>query len=417
MAPSKSFLGLCLMVLGSTIMPGSATTLLPVNNNLSAPYLGVEDVSDADTDAFASWLNRTAVYGNGVFSAGTGSDWNSIASASSASWFLVPASAWVQESPGRVMVIGVPLLPGPPNDSGPTTGPGAGQPVSLATGATGAYNSYFYSMGQNLVAAHLGNSILRLGWEFNGNWYAWSVLTMTDAANFAAYWKQIVTTLRTVPGQNFKFDWNGALTYVGTSAFTNSNSLSAAFPAGTDANGKPYVDMVGLDVYDENSNYYPWASGSTPAQIQAAQANVWNNMVENTTNWWGIPVWQAIATAHDIPMSFPEWGCSSDAHGGQDDTSFIQNMYNVIQNPANNVYFASYYDAEGSQISPDGGYVTPLVNSAALYRQLFSIVSPSTGDSPAMPPWALVALAALLLAAGFGGLSKAMTRIAAGWRN
>ncbi len=365
----KSSPALALVLAGLSIAPGRAATYLPVNDNTSAPYLGVLDASDTDTDSYATWLNRTAIFGNGVFSGGTGSDWNSIASASSASWFLTPASQWIQESPGRIMVIGVPLLPGPTNDSGPTTGPGAGQPVSLALGAAGNYNSYFYAMGQNLVAAHLGNSILRLGWEFNGNWYAWSVATSSDAANFAAYWKQIVNTLRTVPGQNFKFLWGGALTYEGSTA---PYALSQAYPSGTDASGNSYVDYVGLDVYDENWNYYPWASGATSAQIAAARANVWNNMVMNSTVWWGVPVWQAIAKANNVPLAFPEWGLSTDAHGGLDDTAFVQNMTNFIQNSANNVYFASYYDSEGSKISPTEGYVTTLVNSAALYRQLFS---------------------------------------------
>jgi hypothetical protein len=343
---------------------------LPINDNTSAPYLGVVDVTDPATDAYAAWLNRATVYGNGVFAGGKGSDWNSIASASSASWFLTPASTWIQESRGRVMVIGVPLLPGPTDDSGPTTGPGAGQPVSLVIGATGAYNGYFYSMGQNLVAAHLGNSILRLGWEFNGDWYAWKVLHPVDASNFATYWKQIVDTLRTVPGQNFKFDWNGALTYVGPSP---PFVLSQAFPSGNDASGKPYVDFVGLDVYDESWNYYPWAQGSTPTQIETARSNTWNGMVDTSVDWWGIPVWSSIAKSNKIPITFPEWGLSTDAHGGRDNTAFVQNMYNVIQNPANNVYFASYYDAEGSRISPVNGYVTTLVNSAALYHSLFAI--------------------------------------------
>ena len=35
---------------------------------------------------------------------------------------------------------------------------------------------------KNLVAEGQGNAILRLGWEFNGDWYPWSVANNTDAA-------------------------------------------------------------------------------------------------------------------------------------------------------------------------------------------------------------------------------------------
>ncbi len=261
------------------------------------------------------------------------------------------------------------MLPGPTDDSGPTTGPQQG-PVSLAQGATGAYNTYFYQMGVNMVTNGLGNSILRLGWEFNGNWYAWSVATPTDAVNFAAYWKQIVNTLRTVPGQNFKFNWCGSVTYVGSPA---PYTLSQAFPSGKDANGKPYVDMVGVDAYDNSWSYYPWATNSTPAQILAAQQNTWSNVVNTSINYWGLPVWAAIAASNNIPFTIPEWGVSTDIHAGGDNTYYIQQMYNYIQNPANNIYYASYYDSGESQLSPDNGFVTTLTNSAALYQKLYSI--------------------------------------------
>ena len=44
------------------------------------------------------------------------------------------------------------------------------------------------------------NAILRLGWEFNGTWYPWAVTDPTDAADFAAYFRNIVTAMRLVPG-------------------------------------------------------------------------------------------------------------------------------------------------------------------------------------------------------------------------
>ena len=52
--------------------------------------------------------------------------------------------------------------------------------------------------------------MLRLGWEFNGPWYPWS-LSSTNSADspreFIAYWQHIVTLMRAIaPG--LQFDWN-----------------------------------------------------------------------------------------------------------------------------------------------------------------------------------------------------------------
>ena len=84
------------------------------------------------------------------------------------------------------------------------------------------------------------NAILRLGWEFNGSWYPWYVADATDAANFDAFWQHIVTTMRAVAGEQFKFLWSASADY--------GHELHAprqAYP------GNAYVDYVGTDVYDE----------------------------------------------------------------------------------------------------------------------------------------------------------------------
>jgi hypothetical protein len=185
-----------------------------------------------------------------------------------------------------------------------------------------------------------------------------------------------VETLRRVPGQHFRFLWGGALTYAGPKP---SFSLADAYPGGTDAAGQSYVDFVGVDVYDENWSLYPWPTGATPDQIAARRSRVWQEMVMSSTDWWGIPVWEAMAREHHVPLTFPEWGLSTDAHGGQDNPLFVQRMHDYIQDPAHNVYFAAYYDAEGSRISPVNGYVTKLIQSAALYRSLFGL--PATAES------------------------------------
>lgn len=105
----------------------------------------------------------------------------------------------------------MPPLPGPWDGSGPKQGEsGVGEPVSLENGASGAYNHYYKTLAENLVKHDLGHAILRLEWEFNGRWFTWCA--HKKEAAFAEYWRQIVTTMRAVPGtERLQFCWNPTL--------------------------------------------------------------------------------------------------------------------------------------------------------------------------------------------------------------
>jgi len=186
---------------------------------------------------------------------------------------------------GYRLVLAVPMIPG---SSGAT----------LAAGATGAYDAYFATLAQNLVKEGVGNAIVRLGWEFNGTWYPWSVANDTDAANFAAYWRQIVTTMRGVAGQSFGFLWNPNL------GGSSSWDLEDAYP------GNAYVDYIGSDTYDEY-----WGSPMTPA-------NAWANTLGQT---WGLDWVASFAASEGKPIAIPEWSVCirSDGHGMGDDPYFV----------------------------------------------------------------------------------------------
>ncbi len=199
------------------------------------------------------------------------------------------------------LVLGVPILPGV---------------GTLAQGATGAYDQYFTVLAENLVSDKEGNAILRLGWEFNGNWFPWSVANATDAANFVSYWRQIVTTMRAVPGARFEFLWNP------NAPSPTSYTPAQAYP------GNAYVDYVGTDVYD---NF--WGKPFTPAAA-------W---VHQLTQQWGLDWLAAFAVEHDKPVAIPEWSDEfrPDGHGLGDDPSFIDNM--AAWFVTNRVAFASVW--------------------------------------------------------------------------
>jgi hypothetical protein len=81
--------------------------------------------------------------------------------------------------------------------------------ATLVAAAAGTYNSKFYDLGELLVKDGLGNTIIDLGREMNAPWYEWSEHRAPpwEPDAFILAWRQIVTTMRSVPGQHFKFLW------------------------------------------------------------------------------------------------------------------------------------------------------------------------------------------------------------------
>lgn len=232
--------------------------------------------------------------------------------------------------------LGVPIIP--TNSAGDRLG-------TLARGATGAYNAYFVTLARTLVAAGESDAYLRLGWEFDGGWTAWNATTPTSEANFAAYFRQIVRAMRSVPGENFRFVWNPD-----AEAFTTqSYNVALAYP------GKAYVNVIGLDAYDQ-----AWVKPLTPV-------NAWN---ESTLP--ALVAGERFATGHGKPLAMDEWGTAirSDGHGLGDDPLYVSDMIAWMRNPANHVLYEAYFDFDGrgtNSAITDGRFP----NSLAAFRTGF----------------------------------------------
>jgi hypothetical protein len=235
-------------------------------------------------------------------------------SGGSLDWLLSP-----YQGSGLTLSLGVPIIP--TNSSGTPSG-------TLATGATGFYNSAYVTLAQTLVAGGQADAYLRLGWEFDGGWMPWNATTPTAEASYAAYFDQIVTAMRSVPGAAFRFVWNpdaGAFTQFGY-------NVALAYP------GNAFVDVIGLDAYDQT-----WASPQTPA-------TAWSQ-----TTLPSLVAAQHFAAAQAKPLAFTEWGVAvrSDGHGLGDDPLFVSNMAAWMHNPANNVAFETYFDADSGGVNSD----------------------------------------------------------------
>jgi hypothetical protein len=205
------------------------------------------------------------------------------------------------------LVLGVPILP----DTG-----------TLARGASGAYDTYFVTLARTLVNDGEATAVLRLGWEFNGTWFRWSARTATDAGDYAAYWRQIVTAMRSVPGERFRFLWNP------NAASPTGYAPDAAYP------GDAYVDYVGTDVYDDSFGPPP-----------RTEATAWANQLSQQ---WGLDWLASFAARHRRPIAIPEWSVDhrADGHGLGDDPAFIDHMASWLV--ADNVAFADVWSYDSS---------------------------------------------------------------------
>jgi hypothetical protein len=181
--------------------------------------------------------------------------------------------------------------------------------ATLIAAAEGSYNSKFYDLGELLVEDGLGNTIIDLGREMNAPWYEWSEHRAPpwEPDAFILAWRQIVTTMRSVPGQHFKFLWT---------VFMDDSSVAESWP------GSAYVDYIGTDIFDwyggANNTYPHTASGALDHQAKWQQILTFS---PGGLNWMA-----AFSRATGKPIIIPEWGLDFHTFGGQDDPLFITNM-------------------------------------------------------------------------------------------
>jgi hypothetical protein len=175
--------------------------------------------------------------------------------------------------------------------------------------AAGADNPKFRGLGSLLVRDGLSHTIIDLGREMNGTWYEWSEhrAPPSEPDAFIRAWRQIVTAMRSVPGQHFKFVWT---------VFMDSAAVVECWP------GSAYVDYIGTDIFD----WYGGPKATYPHTASGAldHANKWQQIL--TAEPGGLNWMAAFSKATGKPVMIPEWGLDFHTFGGQDDPQFITNM-------------------------------------------------------------------------------------------
>jgi Glycosyl hydrolase family 26 len=190
---------------------------------------------------------------------------------------------------------------------------------SLAQAASGAYDDQFSKVGALLVAKGFAGAYLRIGWEFNGNWYPWAAYR--DPLAFKAAFRHIVGVFRAVPGQQFRIVWN-------PSVGAGTGSPESLWP------GDDVVDLVGIDFYNQS-----WRPQDIDPVVR------WQN---HLTEIYGLDWVSSFAVSHNKRIVVPEWatGTRPDGHGWGDDPLFIHNMAAWMRK--NDVLYHGYWDFTAS---------------------------------------------------------------------
>ena len=210
-----------------------------------------------------------------------------------------------------------------------------GEGATVAACAQGAYNDKWVLFGRNIKARGLDDeSIIRLGWEFNGNWFPWSAY---DPAAWASCWRNIHTSAESV-APALRWDW------------TVNRGIGQALPDASRAYpGDAYVDVVGVDSYDM------WPAVTSEAAWQ-----------EQLNGRGGLNEWASFAYAHGKRFSVPEWGvfpAGGAGHEGGDNAFYINKMVDFFAAQGGRLDYECYFNESAAYYG--GGIFNPNQNPRA----------------------------------------------------
>ncbi|MFE9921041.1 glycosyl hydrolase [Streptomyces sp. NPDC005774] len=262
LAPSVTVLS---VAAPSVPVPAVRPPAVPVPGTQGPPFgvfLGSDERGVAHMEQFSRWLGGAELRVGHTYL--PGNDWSDIEGDIR---FLESWARWRNEKDDRMFVLNVPLQER--NEEGV---PDHEVRELLRRGAAGEFDHHFRALAERLVRLKVPDTILVLGWEMNGVTYTHRC--GPDPESWKTYWNRIVTTMRAVPGQKFRFD------------FTPSRGRDAV-PWTQCYPGDDTVDIIGMDSYDQ------------PAGMP---------FDEQVREPYGLQAHVDFAKAHGKPVSYPEWG-------------------------------------------------------------------------------------------------------------
>jgi hypothetical protein len=214
--------------------------------------------------------------------------------------------------------------------------PGNGSGYNYAACARGEYNSHYAALGRTLASKNITHAAIRFGYEWDGYWFKWGTgLYNSNNANaseaggtaldYARCFAQFDTQLQSAgQASGKKVFWRTVMNPIHDSFTGRINALQQVLDTAGGARSKGgHVDIFGIDIYD----YAP----SSPDPAMTAAVN--------------------FTKKNGLPLSVPEWGVAGNSSVSNVDANgevFIQKMFNFLSNPANNIAYASYFNANPS---------------------------------------------------------------------
>jgi hypothetical protein len=223
-----------------------------------------------------------------------------------------------------------------------------GRGADLVGCARGDFDNHWRDFGALMVAHGRGDSVVRLGWEFNESFMAWNG---KDTRTWIDCYRRAATAIRTT-NPAVLFDWT-----------INGHGTSRGLCGGRSTNcypGDDYVDIVGIDNYD----HFPVVATKATFDRVAAGAD-------------GLDWLFAFAKQHGKPFSVGEWGVVSNSDGGGDSAAFVRWMHDWFAAHAPDLAYEAYFsscetnEVQSSLFRSDDD-CTQNPKASAAYRELFT---------------------------------------------
>ncbi|WP_141397149.1 glycoside hydrolase family 26 protein [Mobilicoccus massiliensis] len=256
-------------------------------------------------------------------------------------WQKIAGSTWHIDTFKNfrgVLVYGMPLLPSDGSSS-------------LADVAAGKHDAVFRKVARDLQRRNRGRSIVRIGWEGNGHWYAWSA-DASNAADYRRAFARVSTVMKkSAPKLVIDFDINCGSPLRGGS--NRLDALTKLYP------GDRYVDLIGCDVYDWHT------TGAT-------NSSEWRQALQ-PENAPGLADVAAFARKRGKGLSVPEWGLAKTETGGNGDNPFfIRSMRSFFTSNADILVMEGYFNEHAEYIRNSLWSEKPQnPKSAQVYRSLW----------------------------------------------
>ncbi len=293
---------------------------------LSGVWPGGDAITGARADAFGAWRGMPV---DAATTYPASKTWQSI---HDSTWHITTYDGFA-----GVLSYGLPMLPS--EEGG-----------DFASIIRGDHDWVYRKVAHDLVAYGRGHSIVRIGWEPNGDWFPWNA-TADNAEQYREAYRHIALIFRAeAPDVIIDFDLACGTKLRGQ--HDRMDSLNLLYP------GDDVVDLVGCDTYD-------WYHTSAKSEKS------WNNSLRPAKSV-GIQDVAEFARARGKGFTVPEWGLASRSEGGEGDNPYyIRQMRSFFEQNKDVLVLESYFNEPMTSIANSIWDPAQAPESAEEYRSLW----------------------------------------------